>query len=171
MRTEKELVMKKLLALLCFSLISTAGRAEYRHIDMTVFGMDCAPCAHAVHVSVKGIQGVDAVDVDLNSGRVAIKLNPGNKAGIRQVEEAIEKNGFTHKDAAVVALGRITGPPTALVLEVVGTPDRYALAPAAQPQDLSALIGKTVEVTGVLPQIAKGKVPETLRYTKIAEAN
>lgn len=163
--------MKKLFAVLCFSLISIAGRAEYRHIDMTVFGMDCAPCAHAVHVSVKGIQGVDVVDVDLNSGQVAIKLNPGNKAGIRQVEEAIEKNGFTHKNATVIALGRITGSSTAPIFEVVETSDRYMLVPQAQPQDLAGLIGKTVEVTGVLTQAAKGKVPDTLRYTKIAEAN
>ena len=162
--------MKKLFAIALLSLFSSAAQAEYRTVDMTVFGMDCAPCAHAVHVSVKGIKGVDTVDVDLNTGLVAIKLTPGNTAGMRQIEEAIEKNGFTHKDAAVTVRGKLTGSANALVLEVTGTNDHYALSPAAQPADLSALIGQTVDVQGVLPQAAKGKIPDTLRYKAITEA-
>ena len=64
--------------------------------------MDCAPCAHAIHVSMKGIQGVNTVDVDLNTGLVTIKLTPGNSAAMRQFNQAVEKNGFTHKDANVI---------------------------------------------------------------------
>jgi copper chaperone CopZ len=161
--------MKKLFALALVAASTSMAHAEYRTVDMTVFGMDCAPCAHAVHVSVKGINGVDTVNVDLNSGLVAIKFAAGNTAGMRQIEEAIEKNGFTHKDATVTARGKIMGTANALFLEVAGTSDRYTLSPAAQPADLSGLIGKTVDVQGLLPQAAKGKLPDTLRYKSIAE--
>ena len=98
--------MKSFLALGLFALYSVAAHAEYDQVNMTVFGMDCAPCAHAIHVSMKGIQGVNKVDVDLNTGLVAIQLAPGNSAGMRQFNQAVEKNGFTHKDAKVVASTR-----------------------------------------------------------------
>ena len=162
--------MKRILAasLLAFSAI--AAHAQYQQINVTVFGMDCAPCAHAIHVSMKGIPGVNTVDVDLNTGLVAIKLIPENSAAMRQFNEAIEKNGFTHKDAQVIVRGQLSGSPSAPFLEVVGTKDRYALAPLAAGADLSSLLGKTVVVDGVVPQSARGKVSDTLRYKTVTEA-
>jgi len=41
-------------AALVFSTL--AAHAEYQQVNLTVFGMDCAPCAHAIHVSMKDIQ-------------------------------------------------------------------------------------------------------------------
>ncbi len=154
---------------LLLALSPIAAHAEYEQVNLTVFGMDCAPCAHAIHVSMKGIQGVNTVDVDLNTGLVTIKLNPGNSAAMRQFNEAVEKNGFTHKDAAIVARGTLTGTAAAPILDVAGTQDKFSLAPAAPGQNLASLLGKTVTVTGVLPQTPKGKVSGTLRYKTIAE--
>ena len=162
--------MKKIIAAALFSLIPLAAHAEYEQVNLTVFGMDCAPCAHAIHVSMKGIQGVNTVDVDLNTGLVTIKLTPGNNASMRQFNEAVEKNGFTHKDADIVVKGRLVGTVNAPVLEVSGTQDHYALTPAASGLDVASLIGKTVTVAGVLPQASKGKVSDTLRYKTITEA-
>jgi copper chaperone CopZ len=162
--------MKKILVVAFFSLIPLAAHAEYEQVNLTVFGMDCAPCAHAIHVSMKGIQGVNTVDVDLNTGLVTIKLTPGNNASMRQFNEAVEKNGFTHKDADIVVKGKLTGTANAPVLEVSGTEDRYALTPSASGLDLTSLAGKTVTVSGVLPQASKGKVSDTLRYKTITEA-
>jgi copper chaperone CopZ len=102
-------MMKKFLAASILTPSALAAHAEYEQVNLTVFGMDCAPCAHAIHVSMKGIQGVDSVDVDLNTGLVTIKLTPGNVAAMRQFNQAVEKNGFTHKDAAIVARGKLTG--------------------------------------------------------------
>ena len=158
------------IATLALALAAPAAHAEYQQVNLTVFGMDCAPCAHAIRVSMKGIQGVKAVDVDLNTGLVAVKLDAGNSAAMRQFNQAVEKNGFTHKDADVVARGTLSGTPAAPVLEVSGTSDRYTLTPAAGGSDVAALLGKSVVVTGVLPQVAKGKVADTLRYKNIAVA-
>ena len=162
--------MTKMIAVACLSLLPLAAHAEYEQVNLTVFGMDCAPCAHAIHVSMKGIQGVNTVDVDLNTGLVTIKLTPGNTASMRQFNEAVEKNGFTHKDADVVVRGSLTGTASAPVLEVSGTRDRYVLSPNTSGLDIVSLLGKTVIVTGVLPQAPKGRVSDTLRYKTITEA-
>ena len=167
--------MKKIAIAGLFVASSLTAHAEYEQVNLTVFGMDCAPCAHAIHVSMKGIQGVNTVDVDLNTGLVTIKLNPGNSAAMRQFNEAVEKNGFTHKDADIVVRGTLTGTVSAPVLEVSGTRDRYTLSPSTTSPsgtstDIAPLLGKAVTVAGVLPQAAKGKVSGTLRYTTIAEA-
>ena len=160
--------MKKALVLTALALSSLVAHAEYNQVNMTVFGMDCAPCAHAIHVSMKGIQGVNKVDVDLNTGLVAIQLTPGNAAAMQQFNQAVEKNGFTHKDAKIVAKGKISGTESAPILEVSGTSDKYALAGAGV--NVASLLGKTVTVSGTLPQAPKGKVPDTLKYDSIAEA-
>jgi len=162
--------MKKILIVTALILSSLAAHAEYQQLDLTVFGMDCAPCAHAIHVSMKGIQGVNTVDVDLNTGLVTVKLNPGNNAQMSQFNAAVERNGFTHKDADIVVKGRLSGTAGAPILEVSGTQDRYALSPATAGTDLASLLGKTVTVDGVLPQAPKGKVSGTLRYKTITEA-
>jgi len=162
--------MKKLIAAAFFALLPLTVRAEYEQVNLTVFGMDCAPCAHAIHVSMKGIEGVNTVDVDLNSGLVVIKLAPGNSASMRQFNQAVEKNGFTHKDAEIVVKGKLTGTTNAPVLEVSGTSDRYTLSPSANSQDIASLLGKTVTVGGVVPQAPKGKLSDTLRYKTITEA-
>lgn len=155
---------------LSMAFSASSARAEYNQVNLTVFGMDCAPCAHAIRVSMKGIPGVQTVDVDLNTGLVGVKLAPGNSAELRQFNQAVEKNGFTHKDAEVIARGKLSGTAAAPVLEVSGTADRYALSPAAAAADVAILLGKTVIVTGALPQAPKGKVPDTLRYKTVAEA-
>lgn len=161
--------MKKMIAATFFTLLPLVAHAEYEQVNLTVFGMDCAPCAHAIHVSMKGIQGVNTVDVDLNTGLVTIKLTPGNSASMRQFNQAVEKNGFTHKDAEIVVRGKLTGTANAPVLEVSGTQDRYALSPTTTDLDIASLLSKTVTVSGVLPQAPKGKVSDTLRYKTIME--
>jgi cation transport ATPase len=162
--------MKKIFALGFLAFSAVVAHAEYEQVNLTVFGMDCAPCAHAIHVSMKGIQGVNTVDVDLNTGLVSIKLTPGNNAAMHQFNEAVEKNGFTHKDANVVVRGQLSGSAQAPFLEVSGTKDRYALSPLAGGTDISVLLGKTVVVDGFLPQSGKGKVSDTLRYKSMTEA-
>jgi copper chaperone CopZ len=162
--------MNKIILAALFAFSSLAARAQYEQVTLTVFGMDCAPCAHAIHVSMKGIQGVNTVDVDLNTGIVTVKLTPGNSVSMRQFNQAVEKNGFTHKDANVIARGRITATAETPFLEVSGTQDRYALSPASTGTNLASLLGKTVTVTGVIPQSPKGKLSDTLRYKMITEA-
>ena len=160
--------MKNTLVVSLVALSSLAAHAEYQQVKMTVFGMDCAPCAHAIHVSMKGIHGVNTVAVDLNTGLVAIQLAPGNAASMQQFNQAVEKNGFTHKDVKVIARGKITGTASGPVLEVTGSNDTYALSGSSA--NVASLLGKTVTVSGFLPQVPRGKIPDTLNYDSIKEA-
>lgn len=160
--------MKKALVFTALALFTLGAHAEYDQVNMTVFGMDCAPCAHSIHVSMNGIKGVNKVDVDLNTGLVSVQLTPGNNASMQQFNQAIEKNGFTHKDAKIIAKGKLTGTAAAPVLEVTGTSDKYALTGTGV--NVASLLGKTVNVSGTLPQVSKGKVPDTLHYDSISEA-
>jgi len=109
--------MKSIVVAAILALSLLPAHAEYQQIKLTVFGMDCAPCAHAIHV---------------------IQLNPGNSAAMRQFNQAVEKNGFTHKDANIVARGMLSGTASAPVLEVAGTTDRYTLTPTAASADVAS---------------------------------
>jgi copper chaperone CopZ len=149
-------------------MYALAACGEYKQINMTVFGMDCPPCAFAVRLSMKGIQGVNLVDVDLDKGLVTVKLSSGNNAEMRQFNEAVEKNGFAHQDSLVLVQGVLLGSEKAPFLQVSGTKDRYALTPLASGVDLSSLLGKAVMVEGMVPQSARGKVADNLRYKTIA---
>jgi copper chaperone CopZ len=160
--------MKKIAIAGLLGMCALRAHGQYKQINMSVFGMDCPPCAFAIRLSMKGIQGVSGVNVDLNKGLVSIKLTAGSTAELRQFNEAVEKNGFAHQDADVLVEGVLSGPPKAPILQVTGTNDRYALTPFAQGVDVTALSGKRVFVQGVLPQSARGKVPATLRYKTIA---
>ena len=97
------------------------------------------------------------------------KKTPSDHAAMKSQKEAVEKNGFTHKDATVVVRGMLSGTAQAPVLEVSGTKDRYGLVPLGAGTDVSKLLGKTVVVEAVLPQSGKGKVGETLRYKSVVE--
>ena len=160
--------MKKIAITGILAMCALTAQGQYKQIDMTVFGMDCPPCAFAIRLSMKNVRGVSGVDVDLNKGRVTIKLTAGSTAELRQFNEAVEKNGFAHQDADVLVEGVLLGLPTAPLLQVTGTNDRYALVPFAQGFDVTALLGKSVIIQGVLPQSPRGKVPATLRYKTIA---
>ena len=162
--------MKKMIVLAALLIMAMSARAEYEQVNMTVFGMDCAPCAHAIHVSMTAIPGVGTVNVDLNSGLVSIALNSGNSASMKEFNAAVEKNGFTHKDAKIVARGKLTGTAAAPVFEVSGTGDRYQLEAGGAAVDVTSLLGKTVTVKGTLPQAAKGKTSARLNYASIEEA-
>jgi len=85
---------------------------------------------------------VNTVDVDLNTGLVTLKLTPGSGASMHQFSEAVEKNGFTHKDANIVARGKVTGTAASPFFEVAGTQDRFALKPAGASSDLAMMLGK-----------------------------
>ena len=164
-------MIKKIFVAGLFGICSLAAQGQYTQINMTVFGMDCPPCAYSIRASMKGIQGVSAVGVDLNTGLVSIKLTAGNTAEMKQFNEAVEKNGFAHRGSDIQVRGMLAGSVARPILEVIGTKDRYLLAPFSSEADLSGLFGKTVVIQGVLPSAARGKVADTLRYKAIGGAS
>jgi hypothetical protein len=123
-----------------------------------------------VRVSLKAVSGVDSVDVSLEKGLAVVKLKPGNTATLKQLNEAITKNGFTMKDSTATVAGAVTSTDGNAMLRVSGSNDMLRLVPqsASAPTAVS-MVGKTVLVEGTIPEAGKGKAPDSLRYQSITE--
>jgi copper chaperone CopZ len=123
-----------------------------------------------VRVSLKSVAGVDSVEVSLEKGLAVVKLKPGNTVTLKQLNDAIAKNGFTMKDSTATVAGSIVIADGKATLLVSGSNERLQLAPqSGAPQDVTSMVGKRVVVDGRIPEGAKGKTPDTIRYQSITE--
>jgi copper chaperone CopZ len=125
-----------------------------------------------VRVSLKSVAGVASVDVSLEKGLAVVKMKPGNTATLKQLNEAITKNGFTMKDSTATVAGTVIETDGNAMLKVSGSNDLLKLMPqsTSAPSAVS-MVGKTVLVGGTVPESGKGKAPDSLRYQSISEEN
>ena len=123
-----------------------------------------------MRVSLKSVDGVDAVDVSLDKGLASVKMKPGNAATLKQLQEAITKNGFTMKPSNVRVAGRIVMTNGQPKLQVSGSNELVNLVPdGSQTANVDAMADKRVLVEGTLEEAAKGKTPDTIQYRSISE--
>jgi uncharacterized protein with beta-barrel porin domain len=123
-----------------------------------------------VRVSLKSVAGVDSVDVSLEKGLAAVKMKPGNTATMKQLQDAITKNGFTMKQSKATVAGTILVANGKTQLKVSGSNDVLELVPESQSvPNASSIQGKSVVVTGTLPEAPKGKSPDSLSYHSVME--
>jgi copper chaperone CopZ len=121
-----------------------------------------------VRVSVKSVAGVESVDVSLAKGLASVKMKPGNTVTLKQLQSAITKNGFTMKDSTVTVEGTAVVEAGRVQLKVSGSNEMLDLVPQGQAAPSAALNGKSVTVTGVVPETAKGKL-FSIHYQSITE--
>jgi copper chaperone CopZ len=122
-----------------------------------------------VRVSLKSVSGVDSVDVSLEKGLASVKMKPGNTTTLKQLNEAVTRNGFTMKDSTATVVGTMNvtdGEPT---LRVSGSNEVLQLLPQTGAAPSAAVAGKTVVVEGTIPEGVKGKTPDTIRYQTMTE--
>jgi copper chaperone CopZ len=123
-----------------------------------------------VRVSLKSVSGVDSVDVSLEKGLAAVKMKPGNTATLNQLQNAIAKNGFAMKESAAIIAGTIVVANGKTQLQVSGSNELMTLIPQSQASgDAASLNGKSVLAEGTIPEAAKGKSPDSIRYRSIKE--
>jgi copper chaperone CopZ len=123
-----------------------------------------------VRVSLKSVSGVDSVDVSLAKGLAAVKMKAGNTATLKQIQNAIIKNGFTMKDSTATVAGTIVVANGKGQLQISGSNELLTLVPEPQASgDATSLRGKSVLVEGMIPEPAKGKTPDSIRYRSIKE--
>jgi hypothetical protein len=123
-----------------------------------------------VRVSLKSVAGVDTVDVSLEKGLASVKMKPGNTATLKQLNEAISKNGFTMKDSSASLAGTIVTGKGKAQLQVSGSNELLTLVPESESTaDMNALEGKSVLVEGTIPEATKGRQPDSIRYRSIRE--
>jgi copper chaperone CopZ len=122
-----------------------------------------------VRVSLKSVSGVDSVEISLEKGLAVVKMKPGNATQLKQLNEAITKNGFTMKDSTAIVVGFVSTDGRA-VLRVSGSNEVLQLVPqSGGSPTLTSLVGKTVVVQGTIPEGAKGKTPDSIRYQSMTE--
>ena len=121
-----------------------------------------------MRVSLKAVNGVDSVDVSLEKGLAVVKMKPGNTVTFKQLNDAISKNGFTMKDSNAAIAGIITRANGKTVLQVSGSKEELELVPDASATPIaSSAIGNLVSVVGTIPEPAKGKTVDSVRYRSI----
>ena len=123
-----------------------------------------------MRVSLKSVSGVDSVDVSLEKGLAVVKMKPGNTATLKQLNEAITKNGFTMKDSTATVAGTLLITDGKEMLRVSGSNDVLQLVPqSAATPNVTSLARKTVVVEGTIHEGVKGKPPDSIRYRSITE--
>ena len=108
------------------------------------------------------------MDVSLEKGLARVTIKPGNSTTLKQLRDAIAKNGFTMKGAQVTVIGKIMS--GGQELQVTGSNDVLKLLPAQQGK-AAAVSSGTVKVAGEIPEAAKGKLPDTLKYESLMEVS
>ena len=123
-----------------------------------------------MRVSLKSLLGVDSVDVSLAKGLAAVKMKAPNTATLKQIQNAITKNGFTLKESTATVAGTIVVANGKGQLQISGSNELLTLVPESQASgDATSLSGKSVLVEGVIPEPAKGKSPDSIRYRSLKE--
>jgi copper chaperone CopZ len=122
-----------------------------------------------VRVSLKAVSGVDSVEVSLEKGLASVKMKPGNTATVKQLNEAIAKNGFTMKDSTATIAGTDSDVNGKATLRVSGSNDVLTLVPEGSAPSAASMAGKAVVVTGTIPEPGKAKAPDSIRYRSITE--
>jgi Heavy-metal-associated domain len=125
-----------------------------------------------VRVSLKSVSGVDSVDVNLEKGLASVKMKPGNAATLKQLNEAISKNGFTMKQSTATISGTIVVTNGEARLQVSGSNEMLDLSPDSSATPMAtSLYGRSVLVEGIIPEAGKGKSTGSIRYRSIKEEN
>ena len=111
------------------------------------------------------------MQVSLEKGLATVKFKPGNSVTLKQLQNAITKNGFTMKESKIVAAGKLIQDGGSK-FQVSGSNEVLSLvaeAPAAAAP--SAAGSATFVVEGIIPEPAKGKTPDTIRYRSLTPEN
>lgn len=121
---------------------------------------------------MKSVSGVDSVDVSLEKGLASVKMKPGNTATLKQLNDAITKNGFTMKQSSATIAGKVVVTNGKTVLQVSGSNEVLELVPDFSATPLATTLnGKSVLVDGTIAEAGKGKSPDSIRYRSIKEDN
>jgi hypothetical protein len=114
---------------------------------------------------MKSISGVESVEVSLNKGLASVEMKPGNTITLKQLQDAIAKNGFTTKQSVAMVRGDLIQDQGKLKLKVSGSNEILNIS--GDQKGALGLEGKSVVVEGIIPEAPKGKVPDSIEPKKI----
>jgi hypothetical protein len=99
-------------------------------------------------------------------------MKPGSTATLKQLNQAITKNGFTMKQSTATIAGKVVTANGKTILQVSGSNEMLELIPDSSAAPVApSLEGKSVLVDGAIPEAGKGKSPDSIRYRSVKEEN
>ena len=137
---------------------AASANAEHLRIEIKVFGMDCATCAHGLTVAMKKLEGVETVDISLNKSAAQLTLREGNRVTIDQLRTIIKRNGFTPKEAVVTTIAVPARKSGDVVLEVRGQASIMTVAPGSTPAALKTLT--EAAASAAAPHLVSGTISQ-----------
>ena len=75
--------------------------AEEANVTLMVDGLSCPFCAYGLEKKIKKIDGVEGLEVDLESGKVEIRFTNRGDVEIEKIEQAVRDAGFTPRSINV----------------------------------------------------------------------
>lgn len=149
-------VVPAVLVLAAAALLPRHAEAQIQEAKQTVFGMDCAPCAHALQKRLGQLEGVTGVTVNLDEGLATLQFDPANRVKLETIRRAVEASGFSARDATVRVEGTLRQENGDVFLTAT-TGERYLLRPSEKAASTYARLkeaadGEQVVVTGVIPE-------------------
>ena len=124
-----------------------------------------------MRVSLMSVNGVASVEVSLEKGLAAVKLKSGNAVTLKQLQDAITKNGFTMKQSRLIAAGKVIGAGADAKFQISGSNETLALHPESDRVPVPSATAVTLIVDGTIPEAVKGKIPASIRYRSLSEEN
>jgi len=85
---------KLLLATIFLVIFSVDINAQFLKIEMRAAGLTCSMCSNAIYKQLETIQGVDSVEIDLNTNTFIAYLDKENNLNPQVFREKVEKAGF-----------------------------------------------------------------------------
>jgi len=82
-------------------LSSAAPAADTEVVDIAVQGMSCPFCVYNVEKKLRGLDGVEQADVNLEQGRARVVMKPGVPIDNDRLRQAIVDSGFTPGEITV----------------------------------------------------------------------
>jgi copper chaperone CopZ len=173
----RSLIRFRLCAALAVLVIAPGiADAEYRRVEMKIFGMDCATCAHGIRIGMEKMEGVESAEISLERASADIKLRADNRLSLEQFRKLVKFNGFAPKEAIVTARGTVVDRTGKAAFQVSGIDTLLIIvpgksAPAAYKHLADALAAKkttALEITGTVQKKNDGS--EEIVVTGVREA-
>lgn len=136
-------------AVFLFGIFSSQTEAQIIELRQTVYGMDCAPCAHGLANRISNMEGVESVSVSLNNSLLEVTFNAENDLTLREIQKSVEDSGFQPKEAELKITGFIKKENGNTFVLETQTDEEYILIP--NDQEIEALVNdltQQVVVTG-----------------------
>jgi copper chaperone CopZ len=78
-----------------FLFIVTQAKAHFNWVEIGVNGLTCSQCSRSTELSIKKLDFVQDVQMDLEHTQGRITFKPGAKVSIEKIAKAVEDAGFS----------------------------------------------------------------------------